>query len=111
MAGTCRVDDCLEPAARGDLCSGHVKRKQLDKVVNVPLGPRRERGHEWEFLCEAALHYADASDEDEVGFRRARDRLRKAAMRYGLRVGDRAQQKQAQVAKEQLSLWDDIYTA
>ena len=37
----------------------------------------------WEMVTEASLAYADAS-EDPQDFARAKDRLRKAALRYGL---------------------------
>ena len=36
----------------------------------------------WSLVTEAALHYAEADDPRD--FARARDRLRKAAVRYGL---------------------------
>jgi hypothetical protein len=48
-------------------------------VVDSALAQRYEST--WDRLAEAAISYADA-DDDEVSFRRAKDRLRKAALDY-----------------------------
>lgn len=86
----CLVDGCLKPAGlrKGGYCEAHAKRRLRGQVVAEPIGAPRG-GHvlvtaesTWLLLTEAALAYADADSDDEVDFRRATDRLRKAALSY-----------------------------
>jgi hypothetical protein len=55
--------------------------------MNKALARRYES--KWECLVEAALGYADAGD-DNAAFRRAKDRLRWAALQYAMDDKDRA---------------------
>jgi hypothetical protein len=75
----CAIDGCENPARRSRLCWAHAKRKTRGVVVDSVLAQRYESA--WDRLAEAALTYADAGDDD-LSFRRAKDRLRKAALDY-----------------------------
>lgn len=61
----------------------------------------------WRRLTDACLRYADASDDDK-DFLKARDRLRKAAIAYGLSslAGRRAvAQRRRVVVVNQMAFW------
>lgn len=77
----CSEADCRNAAApRHKRCWAHLKRVTRGQSMSTPLAPAYESP--WERLTAAALAYADASDDEEEEFARARDRLRKAALAY-----------------------------
>lgn len=72
----CEVADCLRPVhARGKHCAAHAKQHQRGGITHAPVRdrlPLRERiGH----LCD---ELANADSDDDAGYARAWDRLRKA---------------------------------
>lgn len=75
----CSVDGCDKPVGKEGLCWGHRRRRQRGQVVNTSLRSRPESP--MARLCEAAIVYANAEEDDD--FARARDNLRKAASAYG----------------------------
>ena len=91
MAEVCSIDGCARPAARGGLCWGHLKRRQRGAVVDVELRPaaggqapvtlETSRG----LFLDAVLAYADAPVDDDDEYRRALDRLEKAAVAFARR--------------------------
>jgi hypothetical protein len=80
----CSVDGCYGVARRGGLCWGHVKRRTRKQTVNVLLVERPRSI--FDRLQEAAITYCELKPTDDVGFERARDRLRKAAIAYARSV-------------------------
>lgn len=76
----CAIDGCDAPAARGGYCWGHLKRRQRNLAVGVLLA--RKRRDLFASLTEAALAYAEAGADSDAEWESARERLRKAAMRY-----------------------------
>lgn len=82
----CRVGDCDAPAVDGDsLCQTHTKRKHRGRPLSAPVAHKRASA--WDTLVEAALAYADCTDEvhaDRAAFTRIRARLSMAARRYVL---------------------------
>jgi len=63
--------------------------------MGAPMGPPLEPMHPREVLVRAALGLADADGEDPVEYRRAVDRLRKAAVNYVRRTGGRLERDHA----------------
>lgn len=83
-AATCSVSECDRPVARGGLCWGHIKARQRGSAPE--LGPpATEPVAPLERLREAAIDYREVDSEDDDAYRRADDRLRKAAKAYGRR--------------------------
>lgn len=81
----CDIDGCKNPAVRGGLCWGHLKRKQLKLPVDVELEPKRGLHAQltpFDRLVEAALVLLEVRPTDKAGWRRAKHRLRMAAKRY-----------------------------
>jgi len=79
----CILPDCLNEArSGGDYCDAHRKRLQRGQPVAPPLRVARSA---WTVLTDAALAYSDV--DDEQGYGRAADRLRKAAESYARRRG------------------------
>lgn len=81
MAGTCCIRDCERPAARGEFCWAHIKRRQRGQRLGAEI---RELNYDTPMgrLMEAAIILADCKPSDDIAWARARDRLRKAAVDY-----------------------------
>jgi hypothetical protein len=64
---TCIGPECKEPAARGDLCWGHLKQRERGQVLRpiAKLTPE-------ERVIEAGSAYLEAEDDDEFRTTRAR---------------------------------------
>jgi hypothetical protein len=78
----CEIADCIRPARSEAhrFCTAHHKRMSLGHDMRSEI---REYGMDGlERLCFAALEYADVDSEDDDNYRRARIRLRFAAIRY-----------------------------
>lgn len=60
-----------------------------------PIGPPIDPKHPREVLVCAALSFADANGEDPDEYRRAADRLRKAAVNYVRRTSGRLERDHA----------------
>ena len=65
----CSEPECINLAARNGKCWAHARRQAK--------GPLQERLSPVQRLCESAIQYANAEDDDE--YRRAKDRLYQAA--------------------------------
>jgi hypothetical protein len=80
----CCIGDCPNTAKKGDMCWGHYKRRQRKKGMSVPLEERRRKNSAYETplarLLEAAFALTELGATDDVGWKRGRDRLDKAAM-------------------------------
>lgn len=74
----CTVDDCPNPAARGGICWGHIKKRS--RTGGLGELERRPKSKQ-ERVYEAALTYAGAESDDE--FERARENLRKSSIAAG----------------------------
>lgn len=77
---TCSQSDCGEPAQRGGLCWGHVKRATRRQTVSGLLKERYRSP--WDRLMEAMFAFYELKATDDEGFRKARDNFRKAAIAY-----------------------------
>jgi transcriptional regulator of acetoin/glycerol metabolism len=79
MEAPCAFDGCSHPAAEGPWCWGHAKQQRLGK----PLAELRDdsRTPKQVFL-DAVLVWADVDAEDDEEFKRASDRLEKAALTW-----------------------------
>lgn len=73
---------CQRPAARGELCWAHAGRRRRGTSMTRPVRPDTRGKKRHGGLMEAALAYADADGSDAQAYRRAWDRLRKAALAY-----------------------------
>lgn len=87
----CAVDGCDRPAARGQLCWGHVQRRRLGKTIDTQLGDPRGGKHQRglnarQLLKKAALAFADV-DGSEADFDLAERRLCYAARVYARSLG------------------------
>ncbi|QSQ14061.1 hypothetical protein [Myxococcus landrumensis] len=79
LPSECTVDGCLRPARRGGLCWGHTKRHQR----NMPGTDLLERGQSPKrVLLEAIWDLVEVDASDKQAWRKAWDRVRKAAVRY-----------------------------
>lgn len=79
--GDCTVDGCLRPARRSGLCWAHLWRRAHGR----PLGDIREQGQTpKQVLLEAVYDFVDTDASDRRAWRKAWDRLRKAAVRYAV---------------------------
>jgi hypothetical protein len=76
----CFVDGCDRPATRAGLCEGHRKRRRRGQALGSPLQERPATP--WSRILEGCIALADADSEDDLAFRRAEDRLRKAIDGY-----------------------------
>lgn len=80
---TCSEDGCTKPAARGGRCWS-CDRARYGGRTTKERAEAQPRPSGWERVHEAALELADAGDDDE-GYARAVDNLRKASKAYGRR--------------------------
>ena len=78
---SCSVNECVNAARRGGLCWAHVKRRSRRQPVHVNLMEKPKTPYER--LLEAAFTMLDCKATDDEGWRRARNNLRKSAVRYG----------------------------
>jgi hypothetical protein len=74
----CAVDGCVNESQRAGRCWAHHKRKCRGAVVDGSLAPRHQVP--FDAVTEAALAYAEAEEDED--FERAREQLRRAAVRY-----------------------------
>lgn len=91
----CTAGECLNPAAKGGLCWGHLKRRQEGRELGqLRRGQGTAAGlrlHPCVRLRLAALAYADADSTDDIAFQRAWHRLYCAAQavaRHAWRASD-----------------------
>lgn len=79
----CRVPDCDEVAARGDLCALHLKRQQRGKSLTDPV---EEKLTPKQRLIDMALELRDYDDDDNaLGYYAKERAFLRAADAYGLR--------------------------
>lgn len=74
----CAMDDCLNEAREGDICSTHARRRRRGQVMSAPVIERPKSA--LDRLLESALTYAEA--EDDADWDRAIDNVRKSATAY-----------------------------
>lgn len=82
---TCTGPGCSRPAARAQLCWGHLRQARRHGILR-PLEPRGQIP--WDRVREAAIALADAETDDEL--RRAEERLRAAVVAYSQRRDQRS---------------------
>jgi len=76
------LDDCDRPVEKAGLCAGHRKQKQLGKPFTPLNDAKAGRLTYHQQLVEAAIAFADAPTDDDKGYDRLFDVLRKVAIAY-----------------------------
>lgn len=85
---TCIVEDCYRQAQpRNELCSGHLRRRQLEKDVHVPLDERFSgKRSAWDRVIDAATAVLECDSENDREWERVYMAYRQAMKAY-CRVG------------------------